>query len=306
MSSLTITHTTAEGTLVDGTARGDGSAPVLKRHRFRWSHNLGSWYVPKSRDRIADRYKIDRCADELRAAGFEVALEIDNATVDPAEREARRDERAAARIDGLTAKAERKAGEADSAYAASRRATEGIPFGQPILVGHHSERGHRAALKRSDQAMGRMSQAMDEQRDAENRARGTAAAQRRRQRPDYIGNRITELEADERRLGRILAGTQHVLSGPAEGDYRADCEARLAQTQADLTHWRGQLAALEAEGVRLWGPADFKPGDLAKVHGRWAEVVRANPKTLSVSSGYSWSIRYRYTEVQDRREPAAA
>lgn len=36
---------------------------------------------------------------------------------------------------------------------ASHRATENIPFGQPILVGHHSERAHRNAIKRSWNAM---------------------------------------------------------------------------------------------------------------------------------------------------------
>ena len=34
------------------------------------------------------------------------------------------------------------------AWNRSRAATEGIPFGQPILVGHHSEKRHRAAVDR--------------------------------------------------------------------------------------------------------------------------------------------------------------
>ena len=38
-------------------------------------------------------------------------------------------------------------------YEVSGRATEGIPLGQPILVGHHSEGRHRAALKQSHSAM---------------------------------------------------------------------------------------------------------------------------------------------------------
>jgi len=41
------------------------------------------------------------------------------------------------------------------AYDSSNRAVAGIPFGQPILVGHHSEKSHRNALKRSWNAMGR-------------------------------------------------------------------------------------------------------------------------------------------------------
>ena len=42
-----------------------------------------------------------------------------------------------------------------SAHQASHAAVDGIPFGQPILVGHHSEGRHRGALKRSDNAMRR-------------------------------------------------------------------------------------------------------------------------------------------------------
>lgn len=44
-------------------------------------------------------------------------------------------------------------------YSASRRAVEHIPFGQPILVGHHSERGHRATLARAHRAMDRSCEA---------------------------------------------------------------------------------------------------------------------------------------------------
>lgn len=35
-------------------------------------------------------------------------------------------------------------------HEASHDAVSGIPFGQPILVGHHSESRHRTALKRQD------------------------------------------------------------------------------------------------------------------------------------------------------------
>ena len=44
---------------------------------------------------------------------------------------------------------------ASAAHDASGRALEGIPPGQPILRGHHSERAHRAAVHRSNRAMDR-------------------------------------------------------------------------------------------------------------------------------------------------------
>lgn len=42
---------------------------------------------------------------------------------------------------------------ATAAFNASSAAVEHIPLGQPILVGHHSERAHRRALERSNSSM---------------------------------------------------------------------------------------------------------------------------------------------------------
>jgi hypothetical protein len=53
----------------------------------------------------------------------------------------------------LQKRAENAKREADQAYEATDRIAKSIPFGQPILVGHHSERGHRADLKRIDRGM---------------------------------------------------------------------------------------------------------------------------------------------------------
>lgn len=39
-----------EGTLIEGTSRNDGTAEVLKSCGWRWSRNLGAWFVPQSRD----------------------------------------------------------------------------------------------------------------------------------------------------------------------------------------------------------------------------------------------------------------
>lgn len=44
---------------------------------------------------------------------------------------------------------EGRAANADATSQASYNATAGIPFGQPILVGHHSESKHRRAVERS-------------------------------------------------------------------------------------------------------------------------------------------------------------
>lgn len=64
-------------------------------------------------------------------------------------------ERQDARRERLQERAERKRQESDASYQRSRELVEHIPMGQPILVGHHSERAHRNALDKSWQALGK-------------------------------------------------------------------------------------------------------------------------------------------------------
>ncbi len=62
-------------------------------------------------------------------------------------------ERAKAKAERYEEWADKAQQRSDEAFERSSKAVEHIPFGQPILVGHHSEGAHRAALKRSWQAM---------------------------------------------------------------------------------------------------------------------------------------------------------
>ncbi len=61
------------------------------------------------------------------------------------------------RLENKQEKREEWAGKAktrsDRHFNAARESTAMIPMGQPILVGHHSEKRHRAVLKRSDRNM---------------------------------------------------------------------------------------------------------------------------------------------------------
>lgn len=58
-----------------------------------------------------------------------------------------------ARADKRERWAEDAAAKSDAMFERAHQATAGIPFGQPILVGHHSEGMHRRAIARSDSAM---------------------------------------------------------------------------------------------------------------------------------------------------------
>lgn len=65
---------------------------------------------------------------------------------DYADRQERRRER-------LEDRADRASAEASSRFQTARASIEMIPFGQPILVGHHSESRHRGALAKHDRNM---------------------------------------------------------------------------------------------------------------------------------------------------------
>ena len=65
-----------------------------------------------------------------------------------------RAQRKADRLNGYAANAKKRSDEAYKKADMSESAT-GIPFGQPILVGHHSERRHRKVIERAWNAMGK-------------------------------------------------------------------------------------------------------------------------------------------------------
>lgn len=65
-----------------------------------------------------------------------------------------REEKRQRRIEAFKARAEKARNESTAAYNRSNSYVAGIPAGQPILVGHYSEKRHRNALDKSWNALG--------------------------------------------------------------------------------------------------------------------------------------------------------
>jgi len=301
MTELTIRHTSAGGTLIEGTARGDGSADVLKAAGWRWGRSIGMWYVQRSRDRAPDLYGIERTAAQLRAAGFAVVVDVDAAPRDQVEAEAARAERLEERADALDDRAARRAGEARARSDAAHRTMDLIPFGQPILVGHHSERRHRRDLARIDANLRASFEASDEAEHAAAAADTARAHMDRREDPLTVARRIERLAADLRDVRRMEYGQR------AQGTHREQLEASAAHLVAQLDHWRQVRAdQLAAGDVREWAPADFAAGDLVRVRGSWRRVVRVNRTTVAVETPYSWTDRVPLHEITEHRRRGQA
>lgn len=303
MSTLTIKHTDVEGTLLHGTSRGDRSAEVVKGLRWRWGRSIGCWYVPRSRDVPPKRALIAQTAAALEEAGFTVAVSIDAAVAEQDEAEQRRGERADARAERLQERAERHGAAAQQRWNASRELADRIPFGQPILVGHHSQ---RRAERDAERIRGHMDASVELQRKADRAAAAAAAAAAdtgARHNPVTVANRIerlgAQLRADERELDKL------VPAGLTVSTYEETLRDRLEHTQAELEHWQGVRSQQIADGIATnYSRTNVAAGDLVKIRGRWYRVARANVKTVAVETGYSWTNKGPWHEVQEHRAAA--
>lgn len=80
------------------------------------------------------------------------------------------EEKQQARRERLEERAEAASAASDASYASAKRIADVIPLGQPILVGHHSEKRHRRDVKRIQNGMAKSLELADKARDLERRA----------------------------------------------------------------------------------------------------------------------------------------
>ena len=136
---ITIAHSPGEGTVIHGTARGDGTNLVIKsvRDGWRFSRHIGAegaWYLPHTRDRDADRARLERLAAALHEAGHHAEIHVDDTPRDAATVEADRADRVTGRVERYTelADARHTSGGARLDHVRERRSH--IPLGQPIIT----------------------------------------------------------------------------------------------------------------------------------------------------------------------------
>jgi hypothetical protein len=301
--SVTIEHG-GDGTVVHGTSRGDGTAGVLKAASFRWGRSISAWFLPRPWSYSTRSAYVAQAASRLREEGFDVEIDDKGPEVSTtaAERFEARAERAGDRAEALDAKAERREQEGDELTGRARTMGDAIPFGQPILVGHYSEGRDRRYRDRMNATYDKGHEAHQEATEAARRAGAARAGQRHRESVPATLRRIQRHEAELRKLELALA--RPVEREGADVDrWREIARARAAALRDEIAHDQAHVAEREAAGVKVWGPADFKPGDLVTYWGGTRRVVRVNAKTLSVETEYSWTDKLPYDAVRGRPEP---
>lgn len=190
--------------------------------------------------------------------------------------------RRAQRLARMRERAEQKRKAAVAAREAGKQMQSYIPFGQPILVGHHSESKHRNMLKRIDANYRRSMQEATEAAQLERRiaAAESAAAisaddphaiERYRAKAAVLEREIAAMKAANRwirasnamsdqEIADKLAEQGHVLTAAADAIARARRPPfgkpgfSTTNTAAELRRVRARIAELEVEASRVPTP----------------------------------------------------
>ncbi len=160
-------------------------------------------------------------------------------------------------------------------------------MGQPILVGHHSERGHRSLLQKSDNAM-RKSVELDDKADYyANKAANAeyTATGAKFKNMGYLVNRIKECESNIRAYERYMDGKGYVAGhGELTEQQKAHWQGKIDEQNEKLTFFREKLAELKHEIV-VPEYTKEKLNELKATHvmyrGRFFPLKSFNQKTVT-------------------------
>jgi phospholipid N-methyltransferase len=122
------------------------------------------------------------------------------------------EERAAQRAERFEGYKDKRAADAEQARKAVASIADGIPLGQPILVGHHSERHARKDAEKIENGMRRAVRLWETVGYWQQRAAGAVRAARYKELPAVRARRIRTLEADKRRHERDLKSSTAFLA----------------------------------------------------------------------------------------------
>lgn len=200
-------------------------------------------------------------------------------------------ERQDAKKDRLTARAAKVRGQAASALATERRISDAIPLGQPILVGHHSEKRHRRDIERMDALFRRHIELSDKAADLERRANAVGAS--------------GAISSDNPEALDLLRAKVEALK--AKREIEKHCNAALKKAHAAWQKAHPTEGADARRGtppeVMLGFIADLNAPDWAKR--RLADYVHAFPWLPQFDNGTQTEIRRCEARIADLERRAA-
>jgi len=171
-------------------------------------------------------------------------------------------DRAEERAERFEEYSENRAADAEAAKAAVDRIADGIPMGQPILVGHHSEKHARRDAEKIKTGMRRAVKMWETAKYWERRAAGAIRHAKYKELPGVRHRRIKGLESDKRKQERRIKDAETFNKAwSKEGLTREQ-----AQAIANFDHIR-VYSPTDPYGETLWGlldKAQIEPAEAAE------------------------------------------
>lgn len=226
---------------------GNETHATLKAAGWRWSRYRSQYYTNR------------RYAAPPAGIGYE-----DGGTCDYS----------AERADRLEVRADAHEDKAAAAQDRAHAIGDMIPFGQPVLVGHHSEGRHRRDLARIDSAMCTAVEESGEAKRLDSAAQSSRLHQQHIQSAPAIARRIARLEAEIRKLERDRKYWIRKDTGGVHERWTLMHET----TTRELNEARAALA--ETGGIAA-DHVEIHVGDIVDMAWCTLEVTRVNRKTIS-------------------------
>jgi protein-L-isoaspartate O-methyltransferase len=249
-------------------------------------------------------------------------------------------ERAEERAERFDVYSEKRADDAERAKATVDAITDGIPFGQPILVGHHSEKHARQHAEQIQNGMRRAVNMWETSKYWQARAAGALSHAKYKELPGVRYRRIKGLEADIRRCkARYTPDSPASITMQKEysyatGEYLNDGKEvphvwcapkggrggswvpvhRLPAIEEGQRRWIAhyenriafEKAMLQEQGGMKAEGFDIKTGGQVLVGSEWVTVVRVNKsagQVVSVTTNTRYARVKGIEQIKDYRVP---
>lgn len=264
----------------DGRLPKDEFTTITKTWGFKYHRSESAFvalYTPSREDYLGKTYQVELEEEDTQSREWERDMLVD------------------AKLERFEKYGDNAAKRAQQASDESSRMASFIPLGQPILVGHHSEKSDRAYRAR---IWAKMDKSVEESKKAKywnRRAESALNRKEQRENPGVIFRRIEGLEADLRKCHREIERGQSVDFYTRFAEFY---EGRLAYERALYTASGGVPADANnlLEKLEVGGA----------VEGRWGKgiILRINKgqdkkiKSVSVPSGYSWNITVKVDTIK--------
>lgn len=210
-------------------------------------------------------------------------------------------ERAEERADRFEGYSDRRGSDADAARRSVRAIADHVPFGQPILVGHHSERRARRDAQRIQDGMRRAVKLWETSTYWQERAKGAVRAAKYKERVDVGHRRIKTIEADKRKQQRTTDAAELFLKLWQREDLTRD----QAMTIADRDHvsrcfplaeFPRALPASQYEGsMSLWSALNG-----GVIDADTARVIAIGHYTRAIAQARRWIEHYDFRLAYER------